>query len=235
MIMIATIIKIDNTIDNRPHLYWVRCLCCFLAVPGYFGWTIGVAAIVFMMMVVMIELVVVVVMVVVVVITLHCSPSALGGWWGCSSKVAARDLCSGWSAYQILSYTLYHIWSIWSLWSPYHMLSYFISYIILYIIICSDWSESSHCHHHQHCMVTWMSRRAISATSAPLSKSAKESITTRSLGWPLSKANHDLVFLKTTKTDKSSLVDKKRTPSLPPTFSSRPCCPQVRLFPHHFC
>ena len=46
MIMIATIIKIDNTIDNRPHLYWVRCLCCFLAVPGYFGWTIGVAAIV---------------------------------------------------------------------------------------------------------------------------------------------------------------------------------------------
>ena len=158
------------------------------------------------------------------------SPFALGGWWGCSSRVAARDLCSGWSAY--------------------HMLSYIILYLIIYynllrfkfqiVIICFASDTTVFCHlsqycHHQHCMVTWMSRRAISATSAPLSKSAKESITTWSLVWPLSKANHDLVFLKTTKTDKSSLVDKKRTPSLSPTFTPRPCRPQVRLFPHHFC
>ena len=103
MIMIATIIKIGNTIDNRPHLYWVRCLCCFLAVPGYFGWTIGVAAIVFMMVVVMMELMMVVVVVVMMVITLHCSPSALGGWWGCSSKVAAHCLGFGWSGSRAFS------------------------------------------------------------------------------------------------------------------------------------
>ena len=57
---------------------------------------------VFMMVVVMIELVVVV-MVVVVVITLHCSPSALGGWWGCSSKVAAHCLGFGWSGSRAFS------------------------------------------------------------------------------------------------------------------------------------